>query len=96
MSYRHITVGSVKFIDSVNDIRDRGQCLETVQEPARNVDLGADLIIEQECHHLAEGRRAWPGVDDHVKHRTIGAANQLRLSRTGSTVQSAAYALIGP
>jgi len=96
VSYRHITVGSVKFIDSVNDIGNCSQRLEPMEEPARNVDLGADLIVEHKGHNLAEGRRAWPGIDDNIEHRAVGAANQLRLSRAGSTVQSAAYALIGP
>ena len=96
MSYGHIAVRSVKLVDPVDDIGDPGQRLEPVQESARNVDLGADLIVEQEGHDLAECRRAWPGIDNHIEHGAIGAANQLRLARPGSTVQSAAYALIGP
>src|SRR5215217_542566 len=96
MSYRHITAGSVEFIDSVNDISDPGQRLEPVEKPARNVHLSAELIVEQEGHDLPKCRRAWPGIDDHVEHGPIGATNELRLARPGSTVQSAAYALIGP
>ena len=82
MSYGHIAVGSMKLIDAVNDIGNLSQRLETMEEPARNVDLGAVLIIEQEGHDLAEGGRAWPGIDDHIENGTIGAANQLRLART--------------
>jgi hypothetical protein len=36
----------MKLIDAVNDIGDLSQRLETMQEPARNEDLGAFLIIE--------------------------------------------------
>jgi hypothetical protein len=86
----------VKLIDAVNDIGNLSQRLEPVEEPARNVDLGAVLIIEQEGHDLAEARRARPGIDHHIENGTIGAANQLRLTCPGSTVQSATYALIGP
>ena len=96
MSDSHITVRSVKLIDPVDDIGDPGQRLEPVEEPARNVDLGADLIVEQEGHDLAECRRSRPGVDDHVEHGAIGAADQLRFTSSGSTMQSAAYALVGP
>ena len=96
MSYRHIAVRSVELIDAVNDIGNLSQRLETMQEPARNIDLGAVLIIEQEGHDLAEGCRAWPGIDDDIENCAIGAANQLRLASAGPTVQSAAYALIGP
>ena len=96
MSYGHITVRSVELIDPINDIRDSGQCLEPVQEPARNVDLGAHLIVEHEGHDLTERRRSRPGIDDHVEHRAICAADQLRLASTRSTVQSAAHALVGP
>lgn len=95
MSYGHITVGSVKLIDAVDDIGDVSQRLKSVEEPARNVDLGAVLIIEQEGHDLAEARRAWPRIDDHIENGAIGAPNQLRLARSGSTMQPAAYALIG-
>ena len=41
MSYRHITVRSVKLIDAVNDIGNLSQRLEPMEEPTRNVDLGA-------------------------------------------------------
>jgi hypothetical protein len=87
VSDAHIAAGSVKFINSINDIRDTSECLETVQEPARDIHLRADLIIEQERHHLADadpGR----GVDDHVEHGAIGAAHQLCLTSPGSAVQS--------
>ena len=96
MSDSHITVRSVKLVDPVDDVRDPSQRLEPMKEPARNVDLGTDLIVEHEGHHLTEGRRSRPGVDDHVEHRAIGAADQLRLTSAGSTVQAAAYALVGP
>ena len=46
MPYCHITVESMKLIDAVNDIGDLSQRLETMQEPTRNEDLGAFLIIE--------------------------------------------------
>ena len=96
MPYGHIAVRSMELIDAVNDVGDFSQRLETMQEPTRNVDLGAVLIIEQEGPDLAEGRRTWPSIDNHIQNGTVGAANQLRLARTRSTVQSAAYALIGP
>ena len=95
MSDGHITVRSVELIDPVDDIGDPGQRLKPVQEPARNVDLGADLIVEQEGHDPTEGRRSRPSVDDYVEHGAIGAADQLRLTSPRSTVQSAAYALVG-
>src|SRR5215217_5138851 len=44
MSYGQIAVRSVELVDPINDIGDPGQRLEPVEEPARNVDLGADLI----------------------------------------------------
>ena len=96
MSDGHIAVRSVKLVDPVDDIGNPSQRLEPVEEPARNVDLGADLIVEHEGHDPAEGRRARPSVDDHIEHRAIGAADQLRFASAGSTVQSAAYALVGP
>lgn len=34
VSNRHVTVRRVKFIDPINNIRDPGQRLEAVQEPA--------------------------------------------------------------
>ena len=95
MSYRHVAVGSVKLINAVNDVGNLSQRLEPVEKSARNVNLSAVLIIEQESHDLAEARRAWPGIDNHIENGAMGAANQLRLAGPGSTVQSAAYALIG-
>ena len=56
MSYRHIAIGSVKLIDAVNDISDLSQSLESVEKSARNVDLRAVLIIEQEGLDLTEAR----------------------------------------
>ena len=86
----------MKLIDPIDDIRDPSQRLEPVQKPARDVHLSANLIVEQEGHHSAEGHRARPGVDDHVQHGAIGTADQLRLTIPRSTVQSAAHSLIGP
>ena len=95
MSDSHITVRSVKLVDPIDDIRDPSQRLDPVKEPARNVDLGTDLIVEHQGHDPAEGRRSGPSVDDHIEHGATGTADQLRFTSAGSTVQAAAYALVG-
>jgi hypothetical protein len=91
----------VKFINSMNDTVTPVSAWKPWQEPARDIHLRADLIIEQERHHLAEGRRSRPGVDDHVEHGAIGAAHQLRLTsradhgvRLGRTLSMPASASI--
>jgi hypothetical protein len=78
----------MKRIDPINDIGNCSQCLEPVQEPARNVDLGAELVIEKDRHHLAKGCRSSPRVDDHVQHGAISAPHQLFARQPRSTVQS--------
>jgi hypothetical protein len=91
----HVPVRSVKLIDPVDDISDAGQRLKPVQKPARDVDLRAHLIVEQEGHDLTEGCRSGPGVDHHVEHRPICAPDELRLTSPRATMQPAAYALVG-
>jgi hypothetical protein len=78
--YSHITVRSVELIDPINDIGNCGQRLKPMQKPAWNVDLRADLIIENEGHYLAKGCRSRSGVDDHVEHSAISASHQLRFA----------------
>ena len=96
MSHGDVAVRSVKLIYPIDHVRDCGQCLKPVQEAARNVDLGAELVIEQKRHGMPEGGRCRSGVDDDVEYGAVRTAHQLCLTSSRSTVQAAAYALVGP
>jgi TPP-dependent indolepyruvate ferredoxin oxidoreductase alpha subunit len=58
-------------IDSVADVCNRRERLESVQEPRRDVEMPKVVVVQQECLLLAKGRRISSDVDKNVVNRTM-------------------------
>lgn len=76
-------------IDPITHIGSCGQCLEAVQKAGRHVQVPKVVVVEKKCSLLAESRRIPSNVDEHVVNGAVGAADQLRLSASRASVQTA-------
>lgn len=85
----------VRSVDAVADISRRGECLEAVQEAGRDVEVTKVGVVQAKCLLLAERGRVATDVDQHVVHRTVGTAHELRLAATRAAVHSSDHAFTG-
>lgn len=76
-------------IDAITHIRALGECLESVQETGRNVEMREVHIVEPECLLPTERRRLPANIDQDIVDRTMGAPDQLRLTWTRPSVHAA-------
>ena len=78
----------VRTVDSVADIRNRGERLEAVQKAPWDIKMSKVVIVKQECLLLAESGRIPADVYKDVVHGPVGAADELRLAAARPAVHA--------
>ena len=79
----------VRAVDPIGDVGGIGESLEPVRATGGHVERDLLVVAQSEALPVTVGRRRGPQVHDHVEHRAVGAADQLRLAIAASKVQAA-------
>lgn len=89
MGHADVLAGFVRAVDPVADVGRRGQCLKSVQETRRDIEVVKVVVVQAERLLGAESRRIPAHVDEDIVHGTVCTADELRLASTRATVHAA-------